>query len=186
MFRSLRLLLPSLVIVFLASAMLFFGRTSANTPAVDPGKSQRSFIFIYQVHVPPDADAKTMHLWIPLPQNDAYQSVSDMKIESAVPHTESHDPEYKNPFAVFTPTAAQAAAGYDVTLTFRATRREHLVDVHAPAMQTAAATPRRGGATSSHNGVNTVTGGLAGQPVRCRSWWGTHVGPHGDERPRAG
>ncbi len=114
---------------------------SPATPSVDSAKSQRSFAFTYQVHVPADAGAKSVHLWIPIPQNDAFQSVSAVKIESAVSHSEGHDPEYNNPYAVFTPTAAQAAAGYDVTLSFNATRREHIVDVHAPALQNATAAP---------------------------------------------
>ena len=141
MLRSLRFLAPCIVLFLAASAVLVFGSASAHSTGVDPARSQRTFTFTYQVHVPPQADAQNAHLWIPLPQNDAYQSASDVKIESVVPHAEGHDPEYKNPFAVFTPTVAQSAAGYDVTLTFRATRREHLVDVHAPGLQTAAATP---------------------------------------------
>jgi transglutaminase-like putative cysteine protease len=141
MSRSLRFVVPCVALCFVAFTTLFFGSTSAKSSAVDPAKSQRSFTFTYQVHVPTDANAKITHLWIPLPQNDAYQSVSDLKIESAVPHTEGHDLEYKNPFAVFNPTPAQAAAGFDVTLTFHATRREHVVDIHSPALQAAAATP---------------------------------------------
>ena len=139
--RSLRLVAPLLTLAAVAATVLLFASASANSRRVGPAKSQRSFTFTYQVHVPADAAAKATHLWIPLPQNDGYQSVSDVQIESAVPHSEGRDPEYMNPFALFTPTLAQATAGYDVTLTFRATRREHTVDVYAPALQTAAATP---------------------------------------------
>jgi transglutaminase-like putative cysteine protease len=107
--------------------------------AVDASQPQRSFSFTYQVHVPGNSDARSNHLWIPLPQNDAFQTVSDLKIESTVAHSKGRDPEYQNPFAVFTPNAAQAAAGYDVTLLFNATRREHAVNMHAPAMPNASA-----------------------------------------------
>jgi transglutaminase-like putative cysteine protease len=109
--------------------------------AIGMSETKRNFSFTYQVHVPADAAAKSSRLWIPLPQNDAFQSVSNLKIESSVPHSEGRDPEYQNPFAVFTPSAAQAAAGYDVTLLFNATRREHAVDVHSPASQNASGTP---------------------------------------------
>jgi hypothetical protein len=107
--------------------------------AVDASQPKRSFSFTYQVHVPGNSDAKSNHLWIPLPQNDAFQTVSDLKIESTVAHSQGRDPEYQNPFAVFTPTAAQSAAGYDVTLLFNATRREHSVNIHSPGLQNAAA-----------------------------------------------
>jgi len=133
-------------------AALFLGSSAAHllhsAPRTTPGlardasESHRSFSFTYQVHVPADSGAKSSHLWIPLPQNDAFQSVSNLKIESSVPHTEGRDPEYQNPFAVFAPTVAQAAAGYDVTLLFNATRREHSVNMHSPALQnTSAASP---------------------------------------------
>jgi transglutaminase-like putative cysteine protease len=108
-------------------------------PAEAPSATQRRFSFTYQVHVPAVADSKSSHLWLPLPQNDAYQSISHLKIESSVSHSEGRDPEYQNPYAVFEPTAAQAASGYDVTLQFDAVRREHAVDIHAPALQNAAA-----------------------------------------------
>lgn len=112
----------------------------ASHAAIGMSETKRNFSFTYQVHVPGDASAKSSRLWIPLPQNDAFQSVSNLKIESAVAHSEGRDPEYQNPFAVFTPTAAQAATGYDVTLLFNATRREHTVDVRSPAGQNASAT----------------------------------------------
>ena len=124
-----------------AALLLHSAPRTAPGLAVDPSKAQRSFAFTYQVHVPADAGAKSSRLWIPLPQNDAFQSVSNLKIESAVPHSEGRDPEYQNPFAVFTPTAAQAAAGYDVTLLFNATRREHAVNIHSPAVQNASSVP---------------------------------------------
>jgi transglutaminase-like putative cysteine protease len=134
-------LAPAAVLLLSSSVALLVHSKSLSVRAVDAAASQRSFAFTYQVHVPANADAKSSHLWIPLPQNDAFQSVSNLKIESSVPHSEGRDPEYQNPFAVFTPTAAQAAAGYDVTLLFNATRREHAVNMHSPALQSAAAAP---------------------------------------------
>ena len=130
-----------LLFSYFSALLLSSAPRTAPGLAVDSSKAQRSFAFTYQVHVPADSAAKSSRLWIPLPQNDAFQSVSNLKIESAVPHSEGHDPEYQNPFAVFTPTAAQAAAGYDVTLLFNATRREHAVNIHSPAMQNASSVP---------------------------------------------
>lgn len=88
----------------------------------------RTFEFTYQVQVPANPDpAPTTHLWLPLPQPDGYQEIRGLYIESPVAYTEGHDAEYGNPFAVFTPTPQQSSVGYDVTLRFTATRREHKV-----------------------------------------------------------
>ena len=127
--------------IFVASFAFVLRSAPSNAPGVASSQSQRSFAFTYQVHVPAEADAKSSHLWIPLPQNDAYQSVSGLQVESSVTHTDGRDPEYQNPFAVFTPTAAQAAAGYDVTLKFNAIRREHAVNLNSSAPATAAPAP---------------------------------------------
>jgi len=103
--------------------------------------AQRSFDFTYQVHVPGDAGTHTAYLWIPLPPSDAYQSVRDMRIESAVTHREGRDAEYQNSFAMFTPVPAQAAAGYDVQLRFRVQRSEHAVDVRAASITKTSVAP---------------------------------------------
>jgi len=133
-------LAAGVTLVLLGSATLAL-RSAPPSRSVASSAPQRSFTFTYQVHVPANAGAKSSHLWIPLPQNDAYQSVSDLKMESLVSHSEGRDPEYHNPFAIFTPTAEQAASGYDVTLQFHATRREHLVNVSSPAAVSAPAPP---------------------------------------------
>src|SRR5262249_3223231 len=139
MSRSLRLLVTcSLLLVFPSIAGILHS-ASPDPAAVPSTKPQRTFAFTYQVHVPGSTEAKSSHLWIPLPQNDAFQTVSGLKISSDVPHADGRDPQYQNPFVVFTPSAAQAAAGYDVTLQFQATRLEHAVDLQSPAMQAAAA-----------------------------------------------
>ena len=88
----------------------------------------RSFEFTYQVHFPAvENPAGPVRLWIPLPQADGYQDVSSLRIESPVAYSEGRDSEYKNTFGEFKPTAQQAAAGFDVTLSFIATRHEHKV-----------------------------------------------------------
>lgn len=68
----------------------------------------RTFEFTDQVHVPANPDpGPTTHLRLPLPQPDRYQEIRGLYIESPVGYTEGHDPEYGNPFAVFTPTPQQ-------------------------------------------------------------------------------
>jgi transglutaminase-like putative cysteine protease len=100
---------------------------SASADSV-PAMASRSFEFTYQVHFPATENpAGLVRLWIPLPQPDGYQDVSSLHIDSRVAYSEGHEPEYKNTFAEFKPTAQQAAAGFDVTLRFTATRHEHKV-----------------------------------------------------------
>jgi len=110
----------------LAAALAYSG--SDATPS--ESRASRKFAFTYQVHVPanPGAGDKLL-VWLPLPKQDKFQKVEDLKIESAVAHSEGQEPEYGNAYEVFRPTAAQAAAGFDVTMKFLATRYEHKVPV---------------------------------------------------------
>jgi transglutaminase-like putative cysteine protease len=121
-------LVLSLILAFGAAAILT-ARAGHALPADSSGTTPaRSFEFTYQAHVPAIADsAGSTHLWIPLPQPDGYQDISNLHIDSPVPYKQGHDPEYGNTFAMFTPSPQQSAAGFDVTLRFTATRREHLV-----------------------------------------------------------
>jgi len=99
--------------------------SGADTAAATPS---RSFEFTYQVHFPAtEHPAGPVRLWIPLPQEDGYQNVSNLHIDSPVAYLQGRDAEYKNTFAEFKPTAEQAEAGFDVTLRFAATRAEHKV-----------------------------------------------------------
>ncbi len=97
--------------------------------------SSRSFEFSYQVHVPASATGGTGHLWVPLPRSDAYQDIRHLHVESTARHAIGRDADYGNPYAVFTPTPEQAAAGYDVLLRFAAVRREHRVFLSGATLQ---------------------------------------------------
>jgi transglutaminase-like putative cysteine protease len=88
----------------------------------------RSFEFTYKVTVPalPPASAP-LHVWIPLPDRDAYQSIIDLNIAAPVEYKVEQNAEYGNRFAVFVITPAQASTPFDIVLTFKATRYEHRV-----------------------------------------------------------
>jgi transglutaminase-like putative cysteine protease len=118
------------VFVFLATVTETARTTNARATAPDSSSepATRTFQFTYQVHFPATKDpVGPVRLWIPLPQPDGYQDLSHVQIESPVAHSQGRDPEYKDKFAVFKPTANQATAGFDVTLRFTATRHEHKV-----------------------------------------------------------
>jgi transglutaminase-like putative cysteine protease len=90
----------------------------------------RTFEFTYEVHFPATENpGGPVRLWLPLPQPDGYQDVSALHIDSPAAYSQGRDSEYKNRFAMFKPTAKQYASGFDVTVRFTATRREHRVDL---------------------------------------------------------
>jgi transglutaminase-like putative cysteine protease len=90
--------------------------------------TSRSFEFTYTVTVPalPAASAP-LRVWIPLPDHDAYQKISDLRIEAPVDHTIVQHAEYGNEFAVFVVYPQQATPPFDIVLRFQATRYEHRV-----------------------------------------------------------
>lgn len=126
-----------LSLILALSAVAFLTAHAARPPAADSAGATpaRSFEFTYQVHVPASADAASTHLWVPLPQPDAYQDIRNLQIDSPVSYKQGRDPEYGNAFAMFTPTPVQTASGFDVTMRFTATRREHKVSPDAATIQ---------------------------------------------------
>jgi transglutaminase-like putative cysteine protease len=127
----------------LFTALFGFGlvaRAKHSTPPSSEPPS-RSFEFTYQVHFPAtQTPAEAVRLWIPLPQNDGYQNVRSLHIDSPVKYAQLSDPEYKNRIAMFKPTEQEAAAGFDVTVRFVATRTEHKVSLDAAKQKNVAAT----------------------------------------------
>ena len=116
----------SFLIILAAAALLFALPSHSSKPDAPSAAPSRIFSFSYQVHVPAPKDGSgKLLLWLPLPQQDAYQQIRDLRIEANVAHSEGHDPEYGNPYALFQPTASQLSAGFDVSVTFVATRLEH-------------------------------------------------------------
>ena len=90
----------------------------------------RTFEFTYTTRIPAlPADAKISRIWIPLPQSDAFQAISDLKIESPFPFARHRDSEYGNEYVYLEFPAAKAAGTPEVTLNFQVTRQEHRVEL---------------------------------------------------------
>jgi transglutaminase-like putative cysteine protease len=88
----------------------------------------RHFEFTYLVRVPKvPADAKTLRVWIPLPQSDPYQTISELKIQSPLPYTRHREPEYGNEYLHLETSAAKIQEPWEVQLRFHVARREHRV-----------------------------------------------------------
>jgi len=95
-----------------------------------PSVSSRAFEFKYVVHVPAiPSGSREMRLWIPLPYEDAFQLVSDLKINSPVPHTIHRESQYNNRYAYLAVDASKAKDPFDVQITFQALRLEHRVSL---------------------------------------------------------
>jgi len=95
--------------------------------------AERNFEFTYLTKgagLP--AGAKRSRLWIPLPQSDTYQAISDLKIESPLAFTRHRDSQYGNEFLYFEIPPAESAQSWEVHVTFRAARREHRVALDKP------------------------------------------------------
>jgi len=85
---------------FLLSATIFScSSDSINAFPVNDTTTTRSFEFIYNVvlpHIP--KTAKGLSTWIPLPQSDNFQVISNIKIECPVPYTIDGETAYNNKF----------------------------------------------------------------------------------------
>jgi len=141
-----RRLLCCCALLLLASAALLSARPNHHEKsAVVFSPASRKFSFTYQVHVPANKDAQgQLRLWVPLPQEDGYQKVEALRIESPVEYAKGREAEYGNAYALFRPTREQLAAGFDVTVRFVVTREEHkakLIYVSSPGEPAGAADP---------------------------------------------
>ncbi|HYL09741.1 MAG TPA: hypothetical protein VEU31_03305, partial [Candidatus Acidoferrales bacterium] len=138
--QSVRILVVFVAIVLLAGIT---GRTPQAREAA--GVPTRQFEFTYKVTVPAlAAGSAPLHLWIPLPSSDAFQTISDLKMESPIAHKIQSEAEYGNHFAYFVVPPQRAAAPFDITMHFQVTRREHRVALdgaHPAALAPAKFTP---------------------------------------------
>lgn len=99
-----------------------------SSPSQSAQSLSRKVAFTYQVHVPPTpASGGKFLLWLPLPQEDKYQKIEDLHIDSPAPFKQGHDAAYGNPYVEFRPDAKLLEAGFDAIVRFVAVRSEHRV-----------------------------------------------------------
>lgn len=116
--------------VVLLSAGLLMMESASRTGAI-PAFAQvpsRSVQFTYVVHVPAlPGGSRELRLWIPLPYEDLYQLVSQLRVESPVPYQIRREPEYGDRYVYMSVDAARAKTAFDVRITFHAQRVEHRI-----------------------------------------------------------
>ena len=124
--RTLRILFSAFVVLTAFAASILLAGT--------PQASVRNFEFTYITKVPAlPPSAQSSRVWIPLPQSDAYQAISDLHVTSPFAYSRQRESEYGNEYLFIEIPAAKAAQPVEIQLTFRATRREHKVPLNSQA-----------------------------------------------------
>jgi transglutaminase-like putative cysteine protease len=90
--------------------------------------ASRTVAFTYSVRLKNDAPtgAGTLRLWIPVPQSDRYQEISDLAVSSPVPYTLRTEKEYGNRYAYLELDPSRLAT-QSIDVSFKATRHENKV-----------------------------------------------------------
>ena len=105
----------------------------AQSAQIAPPDRVRSFNFTYHSDIPvSNPAAKKFEAWIPLPRDDAFQRVRDLKIETPV-HFEIVDQGSNGNRVAHLEASAPLPASVPVTMTFATTRREEAADMAAAA-----------------------------------------------------
>jgi transglutaminase-like putative cysteine protease len=125
-----------IAVVSLATvALLGSGRNNAT----------RSFEFIYITHIlnVPAAGGR-VRAWIPLPQTDKNQVISDLKIESPVRFRRQRELEYGNGYIYLEELAQAVPPDLEIRMSFRVARHEHRVPLNSvPSIVQPASLPTR-------------------------------------------
>lgn len=119
-----------LILMMVAATLISNAVTSRASLADQPSIPSRTFDFKYVVHVPAlPAASHQFRLWVPLPYQDASQLISHLRIESPVPDSIRHEPQYDDRYDYITVDPSRVKSPFDVEMTFRATRLEHRVSL---------------------------------------------------------
>jgi len=120
----------TLVIAVVCIALLAFVESDFSFSRTS--SPSRSFEFTYLTKIPAlPADAKDSRIWIPLPQSDAYQTISNLKIDSPLAYSRHRDSEYGNEYVYLEVPAVKVGAPAEVRVSFEVARQEHRVALEA-------------------------------------------------------
>lgn len=110
----------SRLVIAIAALGLFTGAALVQT-----GPPTRRFELRYVVRVPlPPAGSKTLRLWIPLPRSNENQTISGLKIETALAYRRYRDPEYGNEYLYLEAPPAKIQHPLEILVRFLVERRE--------------------------------------------------------------
>jgi len=121
----------------------------------------RSFDFSYHADIPvSNASAKKFEAWIPLPREDAFQQVRQLKIDTPV-HSEIVDQGANGNRVEHLEALAPLPASVPFTMTFTVTRREETADMVAAARDIPEPTDGNFAAYLEPNKLVPLTGRIA-------------------------
>jgi transglutaminase-like putative cysteine protease len=116
-----------LAIITVVAAQMLLSRAALSDSA-----ASRSFEFKYVVHVPAlPPGSHELRLWIPLPYEDSYQTISALQINAPVKYEIRREPAYRDRYAHFDLNTRQIKDSFDIELTFHVKRFEHRVGLRA-------------------------------------------------------
>jgi len=111
------------LVVSLVLAMSFPLVSLAGLSAVTPRKRQFEFAYTATVKDIPRG-ANTVDLWVPVPHDDPFQTITDLQIDSPSPY-QIHTAQYGNRILHVSMESPQQAS-FTVTLRFHVVRTEHI------------------------------------------------------------
>ena len=107
-----------------------------------PPVPARAFEFTYVARIPalPEGSEK-LRLWIPVPESDAHQDITSLRIDSPVGYELHRDPLYRNLYAYLEVDPQQQATPFEIKLRLWVTRRENKVALEPGAAGNGSASP---------------------------------------------
>src|ERR1700722_20948845 len=125
----------SLAGIILVLALITGARAESPTKSSAPPDRARSFTFSYHADIPvSNPSAKKFEALIPLPRDDAFQQIRDLKIETPV-HFEIVDQGSNGNHVAHLEALAPLPTSVPVTMTFATTRREEAANMIAAARE---------------------------------------------------
>lgn len=115
-----------------SAAALVMAVSFASFSLAAPAVPTRSLEMTTVTHVPAmPAGSHELRIWIPLPYTgpDAYQKVSQLKVESPVPYHIDHEPVNGDRYAYVVVKPSQAEKPFDIRISFHVERFEHRVSL---------------------------------------------------------
>lgn len=106
--------------------LLGISKTAPAAPPLTP--PSRDFEFTEVIHVPAlPAGHHELRIWAPLPYEDLYQSVSQLRVTAPVEYKIRREAEYGDKYAYLAIDSSRVKTPCDIRLTFHAKRFEHRV-----------------------------------------------------------
>jgi transglutaminase-like putative cysteine protease len=84
------------------------------------GPRERQFSFEYQASVPSTVNGKNIRLWVPIPHDDDYQRIANLRIESSAPYRLATDALGNQILSI------ESSKPPSVTVRFDCVRKEHI------------------------------------------------------------